>query len=189
MKSLVAAAALLALAGAAQAQATHYQFDPTHTFANFEIGHMGTSTIRGRFDRKQGSAQIDRAAKAGRIDVTLEAGSISTGVAPFDKHLQSADFFNVAQFPNITFTSDKLVFAGDKLSEVTGTLVLLGKALPVTLKATRFNCYESPMIKREVCGGDFETTIKRSQWGMNWGLNFGAPDDVRLLVQVEGIKQ
>ena len=45
------------------------------------------------------------------------------------------------------------------------------------------------MLKREVCGGDFETTIKRSQWGMNWGLNVGIPDDVRLLIQVEAIKQ
>jgi polyisoprenoid-binding protein YceI len=59
----------------------------------------------------------------------------------------------------------------------------------VTLKATQFNCYMNPMFKREVCGGDFETTIQRSQWGMGWGLNMGAPDAVRLLVQVEAVKQ
>jgi polyisoprenoid-binding protein YceI len=72
---------------------------------------------------------------------------------------------------------------------VAGTLTLLGKTLPVTLKATQFNCYLNPMFKREVCGGDFEATIQRSQWGMGWGLNMGVPDNVRLLVQVEAIRQ
>ncbi len=65
---------------------------------------------------------------------------------------------------------------------------LLGKTNPVTLKASTFNCYQS-MQKREVCGGDFDTTIQRSQWGMTWGANFGFPDAVRLIVQVEAVKQ
>ncbi len=72
---------------------------------------------------------------------------------------------------------------------MTGTLTLLGKTLPVTLRAAQFNCYQNPMFKREVCGGDFETTLQRSQWGMGWGLNMGMPDTVRLLVQVEAVKQ
>ena len=84
--------------------------------------------------------------------------------------------------------SDKWTFDGDKVTEVSGTLTLVGKSHPVTLKAIRFNCYVSPLIKREVCGGDFETTIQRSQWGVTWGLNFGFEDTVRLLVQVEAIK-
>jgi polyisoprenoid-binding protein YceI len=56
------------------------------------------------------------------------------------------------------------------------------------LKATRFNCFMHPALKREVCGGDFETTIQRSLWGSTYGLP-GIPDNVRLLVQVEAIKQ
>jgi polyisoprenoid-binding protein YceI len=59
----------------------------------------------------------------------------------------------------------------------------------VTLKANRFNCYLNPMFKREVCGGDFETVIQRSQWGVNYGLPAVAPDNVRLVVQVEAVKQ
>ncbi len=70
-----------------------------------------------------------------------------------------------------------------------GTLTMLGKTNPVTLKANKFNCYEHRMLKREVCGGDFETVIQRSQWGMNYGSNFGFADNVRLVVQVEAIKQ
>jgi polyisoprenoid-binding protein YceI len=61
--------------------------------------------------------------------------------------------------------------------------------VPVTLKANGFNCYTNPIFKREVCGGDFETTIARSQFGINYGLPAVAPDNVRLLIQVEAIKQ
>jgi len=173
----------------ARAEAVSYALDPTHTFVAFEIGHFGTSTNRGRFDRKQGTVQLDKAAKTGKLDVTIDTSSINTGTEPFNKHLQSKDLLNAGDFPTAKFISDKFVFTGDKVSEVAGQLTLLGKTLPVTLKATNFNCYESPMLKREVCGGDFETTIVRSQWGVNYGLSFGFPDSVRLVVQVEAVKQ
>ena len=188
-RTLIAASVALMTLGSAQAQAVSYSIDPTHTFANFEIGHMGTSTLRGRFDKKEGTVQLDRTARTGSVDITIDVGSINTGVEPFNKHLLSEDFFNAAQFPTARFVSSKFNFSGDKLTDVTGSLTLLGKTLPVTLKATQFNCYMNPMFKREVCGGDFETTLQRSQWGMGWGLNMGAPDTVRLLVQVEAIKQ
>ena len=55
--------------------------------------------------------------------------------------------------------------------------------------AENFNCYMSPMIKREVCGGDFDTTIVRSQYGITYGLNYGFPDNVHLVIQVEAVKQ
>ena len=115
--------------------------------------------------------------------------SVNTGTPAFDKHLQSADLFDTAKHPTIKFVSDKFSFNGDKVSEVTGTLTLLGKTNPVTLKASKFNCYMNPMLKVEVCGGDFETTLVRSTYGMNWGLNFGFSDNVRLVVQVEAVKQ
>jgi polyisoprenoid-binding protein YceI len=190
-KTLLAAVAGFAFIafGNVQAQSASYAVDPTHTFVTFEVSHFGTSTNRGRFDKKDGSVQFDRAGKTGKVEITIDTASINTGTEAFNKHLQSADFFNVAAFPTAKFVSDKFVFNGDKVSEVGGTLTLLGKALPVVLKATNFNCYINPMLKREVCGGDFETTIQRSQWGMGWGLNFGMPDAVRLLVQVEAVKQ
>lgn len=188
--TLAASAAVACLSmGTAQAQLSTYAMDPTHTFVSFEIGHFGTSTNRGRFDKKEGTVQFDRAGKSGKVDLTIDAASISTGTVPFNQHLQSADFFNVAQFPTVKFTADKFVFTGDKVSEVVGSLTLLGKTNPVTLKASQFNCYQNQMIKREVCGGDFSATIQRSQWGMTWGSNFGMPDDVKLVVQVEAIKQ
>lgn len=188
--TLLALAAIATLsAGAAQAESATYAIDPSHTFVTFEIGHMGTSTNRGRFDKKEGSVQLDVAGKSGKVDLTIDATSLSTGTAAFNKHLQSADFFNVEKFPTITFSADKFVFTGDKVSEVMGNLTLLGKTNPVTLKASNFNCYQNPMLKREVCGGDFDTTIQRSQWGMTWGANYGFPDAVHLIVQVEAVKQ
>ena len=189
IRNTLTALALASTALAANAQSATYAIDPTHTFASFEIGHFGTSTNRGRFDKKSGSVTFDRAAKTGKVEITLETGSINTGTEPFNKHLQSKDFFNAAEFPTATFVGDKFTFNGDKVTEVSGRLTLLGKTNPLTLKATNFNCYESPMLKREVCGGDFEATIVRSQYGMSWGLNFGFADAVRLVVQVEAVKQ
>ena len=186
-KTFVAAALFAALA--AHADPATYAIDPTHTFVMFEIGHFGTSTNRGRFDRKEGTVQLDRAGKTGKVEITIDTTSINTGIAPFDKHLQGKEVLNAAEFPTAKFVADKFAFNGDKVSEVAGSLTLLGKTAPVTLKANNFNCYVNPVFKREVCGGDFDTTIQRSQWGVDYGLDFGFPDTMRLVVQVEAIKR
>ena len=186
--SLLAVAAATALTAGA-AQAANYAIDPTHTFVTFEISHFGATTNRARFDKKQGTVEFDRAAKTGKVDISIDVTSVNSGTPQFDKHLQSADLFDAAKHPTIKFVSDKFSFNGDKVSEVSGQLTLLGKTAPVTLKATQFNCYDSPMLKREVCGGDFETTIDRTQWGMNYGVEWGFPKNVRLVVQIEAVKQ
>lgn len=183
------AAALIAAPLLASAAPATYAIDPTHTSVFFEALHFGTSTNRGRFVKNSGTVMFDKAAKAGSVDLTLDMSGISTGVAPFDKHLQSEDFFDVAKHPTARFVGDKFAFDGDKVTTVNGQLTLRGQTHPVTLKAVRFGCYDNPMLKREVCGGDFETTIKRSLWGVNWGLNFGQADDVKLIIQVEAVKQ
>jgi len=183
--------ACLIAAGAitAHAESVTYAIDPSHTFVTFEANHMGTSTLRGRFDKKEGSVTLDKAGKSGKADITIDATSVDTGVAALDTHLKSKDFFNAAEFGTAKFSADKFAFNGDKVSEVAGTLTLLGKTQPVTLKASNFNCYVNPMLKREVCGGDFETTITRTQYGMSYGLNYGLPDNIRLLIQIEAVKQ
>lgn len=184
--SLFATAALGA--GIAHAEPVTYAVDPTHTFVTFEAKHFGTSTNRGRFDKKSGSVTIDAAAKTGKVDISIDMGSINTGTEAFNNHLKSKDFFNVEAFPKATFVSDKVIFEGDKVTAVVGTLTLLGKGQTVTLKANNYGCYQNPMLKREVCGGDFDTTITRSEFGMNYGLPF-IPDNVRLVIQVEAVKQ
>lgn len=191
MRTSVFALAIAGLfATAVQAAPATYAIDPTHTFATFEIDHNGASTNRVRFDKKSGTVEFDRDAKAGKVEVVLEMESLSSGTAAFDKHLKSADIFNVAKFPQAKFVSDKFVFDGDKLKEVTGQLTILDKTQPVTIKANKFTCYPNAMLqKRETCGGDFEAVIDRTAFGVNYGVDYGFPKQVRLVMSIEAVKQ
>jgi polyisoprenoid-binding protein YceI len=177
-----------AAASGGPARAATYVVDPTHTFVTYEIDHYGTTTNRGRFGTRAGTVKIDASGAGGQVAVTIDVGSIDTGVNLLDRHLQSKDFFNVAAFPEGRFVADRIEFAGDKVARVPGTLTLLGKSRPVTLEAKRFNCYASPIFTRQVCGGDFEAVILRSDYGIVWGLEFGFADRVRLLVQIEAVR-
>jgi polyisoprenoid-binding protein YceI len=201
IKSVAAAAlaAAVSLAAAQQApelpalpaggpvKGASYVVDPTHTFVMYEMGHYGTTTNRGRFSTKDGTIKIDGSGQSGKIDITMDISSINTGVDLLNRHVLSKDFFNVAEFPVARFVADRIDFSGDKVTEVDGSLTLMGQTKPVKLKASRFGCYLSPLIKRQVCGGDFETTVERSNWGITWGIPFGFEDRVRLLVQVEAV--
>jgi polyisoprenoid-binding protein YceI len=180
--------ACVLLPAQAQADGPNFAIDPTHTFVNYENGHYGTTTNRGRFSTKDGTLFFDRAQRIGKVEIVIDITSVNTGVDFLNRQIQGKDFFNVADFPTGTFKSDQFIFNGDKVSEVQGQLTLKGQTHPVTLKATKFNCYINPLIKREVCGGDFETTIQRSQWGVLWGLQFGFEDAVKLLIQIEAIR-
>jgi polyisoprenoid-binding protein YceI len=189
MNKLVAAAACLALFGAVRAEPGTYALDPSHTFVTYEIQHFGTSTSRGRFDKSEGSVVFDRAAKKGKVELTVNVGSLKTGVPVLDKELLSPAFFNAEAFPTAKFVAEQFSFDGDKVTAVSGRLSLLGKTQDVTLKATHFNCYVNPFIKREACGGDFETTLQRSAWGLGNLPTSIAGESVRLLIQVEGVQQ
>jgi polyisoprenoid-binding protein YceI len=188
MSKVLIAVALLSTTAWAQAQNATYSVEPTHTFVTFEARHFGTSTNRGRFEKKEGSITLDKAAKTGKAEIIIDTTSISTGVAPFDAHLKKVDFLNVAEHPTAKFVGDKFTFDGEKVTAVAGSLTLLGKTQPVTLTASNFNCYNSPMLKREVCGGDFETTLTRSTYGMTYGLP-GIPDTIKMVIQIEAVKQ
>ena len=183
---------LSALLLAATTQAAEYAIDPTHTSVTFEAAHFGTSTSRGRFERISGNVQFDRAARTGRVEIEIATASISTGVPALDGRLRGADFLDTEAHPTARFVAERPVFedaaANPKVVEVPGELTLLGRTLPLTLRATAFNCYLNPLLLREVCGGDFEATLERSRWGMDRAMSV-APDRVRLLVQVEAIRQ
>ena len=184
------AGAVLALAGlgASQAQPVTYTLDPTHTFAYWDVLHFGTSTIRGRFGGVEGSVKLDRAARKGEVSIALDLATLNTGIAPFDAKLRGNEFFDVAQYPKAWFVASRVEFDGDKPKSVTGELTLRGVSQGLTLVAKNFNCYEHPMLKREVCGGDFEGSLRRGEFGMAFGAPLVA-DRVRVLIQVEGIRQ
>lgn len=173
----------------ARAEPVRYVVEPHHTFVNFEVMHFRTSTVRARFDRIEGFVVLDRSARTGRAEIDIDTASVSSGIAEFDAHLRNADFLDTTRSPKARFVGTDFSFEGDRVTAVAGNLTLLGKTVPVTLKASNFNCYDSPISKARVCGGDFETTIQRSRWGMNWGIDLGVPDSVRLLIQIEAVQQ
>ena len=192
MKVLGALAAVLPLAALANPE--NYTIDPTHSYAYFEVEHLGVSNQRGRFDRTTGKFTLDRVAKSGSVELNIETASVSTGdnlkgsrPRTLDDHLKTADFFNVAEFPRMSFKSTGVKFAGDNPAEVAGTLTLLGITKPVTLKVERWVCKDNPMNKKPMCGGNASATLKRTDWGMKYGVP-AIGDDVRLSFSVEGYK-
>lgn len=187
LRSTLSALALATIGSTALA--ADYAIDPTHTFASFQISHFGASMNEVRFDKKEGKLSFDAQAKTGSIDIAFEVDSLTSGVAPFDKHLKSPEIFDAEAHPDFRFAGSDFKFDGDALSEVAGELTLKDQTHPVSFKAVQFKCYENPMFKAEVCGGVFEATIDRTQWGMDYGLNMVAGKEVRLIARIEGVRQ
>lgn len=188
---LLALAALVAAAACttARAEPVTYAIDPNHTDVVWETVHLGTSSLRGQFRAREGSVTLDRAAKTGKVDVTIDLQSLTGPVKSLDGTLRGEKGFNMAANPTARFVGDSMSFDGDKPASVSGQLTLMGRTQPVTLKAVRFNCYANAMLQgRETCGGDFETTISRSAYGMNLFPQV-ASDEVRLRIEAEAVRQ
>lgn len=180
----LAALAVFAAGGVA-AQGHPYVLDLTHTFATVELPGP-IATVQARFDRKAGTLQLDRAARTGRVEVTVEAATVNTGSATLDAQLRS--WLDTATHPQARFVGEQFRFDGDRVAAVSGTLTVAGRSTPLTLTAQRFNCYTSPLLQREVCGGDFVAELDRGAFGITFGRPF-VGDRVRLLIQVEAIRQ
>lgn len=177
----------LAAAGPAVAGGAEYGFDPTHTQVRFEVRHGDLSLVRGRFGRQAGTLHLDREGREGRVEVTVEIATLNTGVAAIDRLLLGATFLDAAAFPVARFESDRFAFDGDRVTAVEGRLTLHGATRALTLQARRFGCYFSPLFRREVCGGDFEARLRRSDWGIG-PAGGDAGDEVQLIVAVEAIR-
>ena len=186
MKLQMIIATLLAVSATSAIAAT-YNIDPTHTYPSFEADHMGLSVWRGKFDKTSGTVTMDRAAKTGSLDITIDPASIDFGMPQLNKHAQSPDMFNVEKYPSVTYKSNSFKFEGDQLVGIDGELTLLGVTKPVSLKVDKFKCIMHPRLKREVCGADAKAEFKRSDFGMNFGLPNFSPD-VKLAIQIEAIK-
>ncbi len=176
---------------AAMAAPTTYVMDPLHSFPNFTINHLGMSTIHGRFDKMAGKITIDQGAKIGSLEAKIASVSVNTGdskradgTRSRDEHLRSADFFNSAEFPDMVYKSTKFNFKGDDVESVDGTLTMLGVTRPVKLTVTSFKCGPHPFSKKPMCGADVQTTIKRTDWGIKFGVPAIA-DDVNLMLNIE----
>ncbi|CAM2064552.1 YceI family protein [Sulfidibacter corallicola] len=166
-----------------------YDIDPYHSSVLFAAQHFGAGWNYGRFNEFEGTIEYDASNPAAtKINVTIKAGSIDTANAKRDKHLRSPDFFNAAQFPKITFKSTKVEAKGDVM-HVTGELTMLGKSNPVSFKLTKTG--EGKGMQGEtLVGFHGEGSLKRGEFGMNYGIAKGAlSDEVKLVISVETVKK
>jgi polyisoprenoid-binding protein YceI len=187
LKPLFTALVVSAMLPLSAFAADSYTVDPAHTYPHFSISHLGFSTMQGRFDKTSGTVTLDRSAKTGSVEISIETASVSTGFAKRDEHLKSPDFFNAAEFPAITYKSTAMHFKGDTPASVDGNLTILGVTRPVTLTIDAFNCGTNPMSKKDECGAGASAQIKRSDFGVKYGLP-AVGDDVKLVFEIEAIK-
>jgi len=160
-----------------------------HYYAGFQISHLGFSIMHGRFDNMTGMIEYDSGnPSASKVSVTLDATSINTNHDKRDAHLKSPDFFNAAEFSEITFVSTKLEQTGDNTGKVTGDLTILGVTKSVTLDTRLINVGANPFNKKPMAAWSARGTIKRSDFGIKYGLP-AIGDEVTLLLDVEAYKQ
>jgi polyisoprenoid-binding protein YceI len=190
-RRVAAVAALACAVTAVNAVAAQdvYVLDPSHTIPMFEVTHLGFSQQRGSFSNATGRITIDRAARKGTMDVVVATASINPGTPRLLATLKGEDFFNVEKFPTMTYKSADLEFDGEQLVAVKGELTLLGVTHPVALKVTAFKCGAHPFNKRMMCGGEASATIKRSEFGMKYGIPAAASDEVRIVIPFEGMRE
>lgn len=184
MKNVLLAVVLYTVSMAAIADS--YTIDPTHTYPNFTIDHLGFSTMHGRFGKTSGSLSLDQAKGTGSVDIVVDMASVDTGFKKRDDHLRSPDFFNAVEFPTMTFKSTKVVFKG-KGAVVTGNLTIKGVTKSVNLDVASINCGVHPFNKKDVCGFDATTSIKRSDFGIKYGLP-AIGDKMDIQIEVEAVK-
>lgn len=189
------ALALLSAAGfitasAANAAPVTYDIDPSHTYPSFEADHMGgLSTWRGKFNQSAGVIVLDREARAGTIDVTVQIDSVDFGHDEMNRHAVAPDIFDAARYPTATFKGRFTKFDGDRPEEAVGEFTLRGVTRTLTLDIDDFKCMQHPMEKREVCGADVSASFNRSDYGLDFALDMGFDPKVELEIQVEALRR
>ncbi|MBL8512098.1 MAG: polyisoprenoid-binding protein [Betaproteobacteria bacterium] len=183
---VLALSATLSLAAIAAPET--YVLEGSHTFPRFEYNHFGYSIQSSRFDKTTGKIVIDRAAKTGSADVSIDVKSVNTGSDKLNEHLKSDDFFNAEKFPVITFKSSSFKFEGDKLAAINGNLTIKGITKPVTLAVSSFLCMQHPISKKDACGANASTKIKRTDFDAGKYAPY-VGDEVTLNIAVEALKE
>jgi polyisoprenoid-binding protein YceI len=170
-----------------------YQIDKAHSEATFQVRHLLTK-VRGRFSDFRGTIQFDEAAPArSSVEFTVQAASIDTSEPDRDKHLRSADFFDVEKFPTLTFTSESVAPHGSERFDVNGTLTIRGTAKDLTIPVTYLGAARDPW-GNERAAFEAEVTINRKDFGLNWNAaletgGFLVGDEVRISLSIQAVAQ
>jgi polyisoprenoid-binding protein YceI len=169
-----------------------YNFDRAHSNIGFRVKHMGLAEVPGYFTDYTGTINYDAAdATKSSVEFTAKATSINTGVEGRDKHLRTADFFEVEKYPDVSFKSTKIEKRGNGYV-ATGDFTMKGVTKQIQLPVT-FNGMLKDQRGNIKMGFSIETTINRRDYGINYGSNLpnGVPmlsDEVKINLQIEAAK-
>lgn len=167
--------------------AEFYQFDQNHTSINWSANHFGFSDVSGKFIGAEGKILIDEAnPKNSLLEIVIKIDSLSTGIPKFDAHLKTADFFDIEKFPTAKFVSKSVVLKSKNKAQVFGDLTLRGVTQPVVMDVKMNKVGTGLMTQRKTIGFSVTTKIKRSKFGMLFGLP-GVSDEVKLWIEAEVI--
>jgi len=179
----------LAACGAASAAPVLYNIDPEHTYPSFEADHMGLSIWRGKFNQTSGKVTLDKAAGTGTVEVAIDTKSIDFGHAKLAEYLAGPDQLDAAKYPTIRYKGKLERFVNGAPTGVTGELTMHGKTRRVALKINLFKCIPHPLLKRELCGADAFGSFDRSEFGLDYGPQWGFKPEVILRIQVEALAE
>lgn len=186
MKNLAASLAFLMFSFPAMAAEEQYTLDPAHTNILWSAGHFGFSHMYGKFATVAGTLTLDEAKpENSKVSVTVTMNSIITGNPKLDEHLKAEAFFDVAKYATATFESTKVeIGEGGKTARVTGNLTLHGVTKPTVLNVTLNKTGEHPMTKKKTVGFSATTVIKRSDFGVSYGLP-AVSDEIPVIIETE----
>lgn len=184
-----AAFAFFAVPSAARAEPEKYVFDKPHTQILFAVDHLGFAKSYGKFLDYTGEIMWDKAEPAkSSVSVTIPMAGLDMGDATWKEHLSGEKWFNVAQFPEMTFKSTAIEVTGEKTANITGDLTLHGVTKPVVLATTFNKADKHPMMDRQEAGFSATTSIKRSEFGITEAVPY-VGDDVAITIEVEAYKE
>lgn len=147
-----------------------WTIDTSHSAAEFAVRHMMVTTVKGTFESLTGSLSFDAAnPAASSVEAHIDVAGINTRFADRDNHLRSADFFDVENFPKMTFKSTSVQVTGDNVGKVTGELTIKDVTKTVTFDVEFFGEVKSPFGDTRV-GFQGTTTINREDWGLTWNV-------------------
>ncbi|QTQ38639.1 Lipid/polyisoprenoid-binding protein, YceI-like [Aromatoleum petrolei] len=165
-----------------------YVIDVAHSHVYFFISHLGVSRFMGRFDDIKGTFVIGQKPAESAVSATVPVVSVNTKHQKLEDHLKSADFFDVAQFPTMTFESTRVNWNNRGEGVLSGNLTIHGVTKPVDFNLKLTGAGKGPRGDTRA-GFEGTTTIKRSDFGMTYGLPRVVGDTVEIALSVEGIRQ
>ncbi len=171
--------------GEGKSKAQTFSLDPTHSMALFRVRH-GASMFWGRFNKITGTVSYDpNSESALELDITMAIDSVDSGSEKLDGHLKSEDFFFAEKYPEATFKSSSSNRVGKKTYAVSGKLTMRGVTKPITVRVDWLGTSDSR--RGHTCGLETEFTVKRSEFGINYGISMGMlGDEIKIIVAMEG---